>query len=289
MKNTPSKVPRIFAILQLCIAFTIVMSNAGYPFLGELFNYKTKALLYHHVMGDETLTASPEIKQKLQRNQERFQDLPRIQQTQIRDEYQVITQHRDRSATEKLRRSWNILAFELPAFERAWLLFAILISILILCRRDGAVRASWLLPALAFCYAYDNYTYGQTPPQAADAILFPSEAEIVEDYISEPLSDTIMEQHAQLLKGWQHYLIREWANESRSEDPEIFALQVEQGEFAFNLKRLELIAQEKSSINPFREKESLALLILYLIWNFWFAWAINRYSPGVRENVCLHV
>ena len=41
---------RVFAILQLCIAFSILLWNASLPFMGDLYEIKSKLLLYKHVI-----------------------------------------------------------------------------------------------------------------------------------------------------------------------------------------------------------------------------------------------
>ena len=42
---------RVCAIIQLCVAFTVLIWNMATPFAGELFNVKSKMILYHDVMG----------------------------------------------------------------------------------------------------------------------------------------------------------------------------------------------------------------------------------------------
>lgn len=273
-----SKTVRIMAILQLCIIFTVIMSSGGYPFMGELFSYKSKALLYHVVMGDTTLISSIEgtnaalYKNKLERNKHRFSLLPEEQQEKLLSQYKILSIHSEKPFWNKIKRSFQILIFELPAFERAWLLFSLIISILLLLHVENASKAAWLLPFIVVCYIWNNQLYGDAPYNAPDTALFPTEELIVREYMQEPLSDNIMEQQPQLLMGWKRYLVQKWTDEQHpSEDSIIFEQQVEKGEFAFNVARLESLSTDSIEQNPFHQKISLGLAALFFFWNVLFA------------------
>lgn len=275
------KTVRVMAILQLCIAFTVIASSAGYPFMGEIFSHKSKSLLYHTVMGDSTLAPknggvnAEIIRERLERNRERFAALPLEQQQQLLGQLATLTSKTETSFWTKLKRSFYILAFELPAFERAWLFFSIIISILLLLRWEGAAKAAWILPLIVFCYAWNNVWYGDLQNSPPDVHLFPSEELIVRDYLHEPLNANIMDQQPQLLLGWKRYLIHNWTSEKPSSDEAIFEHQVEKGEFAFNVARLNLL-KDHSSPEPFHEKASLGMLILYFMWNIYFVLKVSK-------------
>lgn len=278
--NVQSKSTRVLAILQLCMAFTLIMGYLGYPFMGELYKHKSDALLYHTVMGNafhtEQGTQALKYQEKLERNRARFLALPQEQQQMLIQAYQQVVNKSESSFLQKIERSFHILAFEIPAFERAWIFFSIIISVFLLMRIEGAAKASWILPLLSLCYAWNNYWHGQNPVEPSDHQLFPSEKFIVENYLQDPLSDKILEQQPQLMLGWKKYLIKEWAKQTPSEDLKVFDLQAEEGEFFFNVARLRLLSEQSSIVYRFNQRESIGILFLYFIWNLFLALKINR-------------
>jgi len=170
------------------------------------------------------------------------------------------------------------LLYDLPALEQLWILLSIVIVLLLIFNIEGAKQAVWLLPIVVMCYAVDNYLTGTKPHVQADVALFPSEQTISNDYLYQPLSANIFEQQQQLQKGWQLYLIREWAQELPSEEQSSFDLQAEKGEFAFTLARLDKLNEESRLDRAalFHERKSWLMLLLYLIWNLFFAYQISR-------------
>lgn len=269
---------RFAAIFQLCLAFSIILWNGGYPFMGELFEVKSQTLLYQTVMGVNTSSSPGEYLEHLDRNKNRFAKLTHQQQHDIAQHYQQTRDKAGMSFLEKTKKALQLLAFDIPAFERAWLLFAIVISILILLNRQGAAKAAWLLPVLALCYAIDNQLYEKNFAVSAEVKLFPSEELIVNHYLREPLGKSIAEQQQQLMRGWKNYLVEKWADEVPSKEPEKYAHQVEEGEYAFNVARAEAVMQEDRSIGLTKSatrKEPIFYLALYLVWNIIFALAVN--------------
>lgn len=259
---------RIAAILQLCIAFTIFLSNAGYPFLGEIFHYKSQAILYNDVMGNG-LTDTPEEQTRLSRNAARFAALPKQERENIIEKYRVLQSKGQTSFASKLSRSFQILIDQLSVYKQAWMILAVIIPILILLRIEGATYAAWLLPVLAVCYAFAN---GSPHSESQESKLFPSEEMIIKDYLKEPLSQNISEQQQQLQHGWQLYLIDKWAKQVPNANQEAFKLQVEEGEFAFNLARIKAVEKTPS----FTQNEHILSLLLYVLWNLIFAWIVNK-------------
>lgn len=247
---------RIAAIIQLCFAFSLLLWIVSMPFLGDLFAIKSERLL------SQELLSKPALMETL--------SLPEQEAIKLYDE--SLKEKLQLSFSEKLKASMQLLFFQTAPFEQAWLFFSFLLPLLLLLRIEGAVQACWLLPILAMAYATDNLSYTPLPKNNLDISLFPTEAVLIQNYLKAPLSDSIAEQQKELTKGWKNYLVIEWASEAVSSNPEIYLTQVEKGEFAFNAKRLKmrslkgLLAIEKEP-----ERQSLAILGLYLAWNILFA------------------
>lgn len=266
---TPS---RVCAIIQLCLAFTVLLWNLAEPFAGEIFTYKSQLLLYQDVMGipSASLPPSEEKKERLTRNADRFHQLPKKTQQELQKGLRQVEKNLNRSFIDKLNRSLHILFYEMPTFEKAWLILSLIIPILLLKRVEGAALAVWLLPMVTACYAIDNRIQGLPNTQTAEEALYPSEKILVENYLPEPLNTNIFEQRDQLLKAWQLYLVTEWAGESPSSDPAILAKQAESGEYAFNTLRLQKMFSSPRQHPPLLEP--LWLLALYFFWNVYFAY-----------------
>lgn len=265
---------RILAIIQLCIAFTTISLYASYPFMGALFTQRSQLSLFENVMG--TL---PEVSfEQANYNREHFGKLSSSEQAKILESYHQIQANGNLSFLDKCKDSMTILLLKMPPFTKAWVFFSVLISILLLRKTEGAAKASWVLPILAAAFAIDAY---QNPPKKrifAEANLFPTEEVILRDYLKEPLSPTILKQHEQLKKGWNLFLIREWAKEEPLPDPEN-QMQIYKGEFAFNLERLRLRLQNPKFTPSFLAGVSYNPLAYYLLcfwWNLFFAWFMNR-------------
>lgn len=282
---------RICAIIQLCLAFTVLLWNLSEPFAGELFAVKSHLLLYQDVMGIPSHEAiSTEKQARLAQNAALFQELPAKQRQPLTAAMQAIQTELQRSFFDKLTRAMHILAFEMPPFEQAWLLFSLLIPILLLKRVEGASAAVWLLPLLTACYALDNRMYGVPHAPHGEAHLYPSEKILIEEYLNAPLSPDIFTQQAELQQAWQLYLIKAWTKQTPSQDPDIFKSQAAQGEFAFNVMRLQQRPPVKTQpTKPHNDKsqEPLWLLAFYLFWNTYFAytaWKLNASEPKVEKQ-----
>lgn len=268
---------RVVAILQLCVAFTLILGALSYPFMGLLFEHKSRLLLYRTVMGDEGLAiGNPEIRERLQANREHFSLLGEEERDSVIAHYNALQASDQTTFFQKLGKSVHILLFEWPIFELSWVILAVVISIMLLLRIEGAASASWLLPILVICYAVNNHMNGVIIYPSPDEKLFPTEEVIVRDYLQNELPNDIGGQHQALLHGWKIYLIQEWAHERPSSEPAEFARQVDAGEFLFNLARLQIIAKTPNVPKTWHEKESLGLLLIYFIWNVLFAWIAFR-------------
>ena len=172
---------RVCAIIQLCLAFSLILWYASEPFIGEIFTLKSKQLFYQDIMGIPSKDhLSGESLERLSRNAERFSMLSVEQQDQLTSSYQSLQNQLQRSFLEKIISMAGIFLGKIPAFELAWIVLSIIIPILLLKKIEGATQAVWLLPVLVAFYAADVRWFGAyghaSPP---DAALFPSEQELV--------------------------------------------------------------------------------------------------------------
>lgn len=250
---------RLAAIVQLCLAFTLLAWQGSLPFMGELFSTKYKLLVYQHLMG-----------KKVEGHAERFAALS--EKEQILKEYALLQRDLDTPFLTKVKRAVMRL-WDLPLFEKAWIFFAILLPILLLKRVEGAAQIVWILPLLVLAYALDNRLQGRPLEKTAEERLFPNEELILQNYVGEPLKPSIIEQQKQLQQGWQTYLVREWAKEQPSQNAQLFLKQVEAGDFAFNLARIQAL---KEPLSHTSKQEPISLLALYLFWNLSFCLIVTK-------------
>jgi hypothetical protein len=264
---------RGLCILQFCIVFTLLAWICSYPFMGELLTIKSKTLLLKEVMGIQDDSDVNEVHtQRLTKNKERFSQLPMNEQERI---------------IERYKRMFIILFLEISRFELLWIILGIVIPVLLLLKVEGARQVVWLLPLLTLAFALDNQLAGINPHVSEDENLFPSEALIVEQYLNEPFSADINEQYHQLNRGWQNYLIREWTREPPSSDPGLYAIQLSEGEYAFNRARAELLPITLYPEGLFRTKHQMIVLIFYLAWNVFFAYKTSQFSKKYKpSNPC---
>lgn len=270
---------RLLAIIQLCLAFSLICWYAVQPFMGEYFSLRSRSLIYEYVMGtSEILKKAPGQLPKMDRQAERFAALPLSDKQQILKDYKSLQEHAQRSAWIKIGDGLRLLLIGIPSFELAWLFFSALISILVLLKVEGSKQAVWLLPLITLAYAIDNRMTGHTTLPNPDFILFPSEKVIVEDYLKQPLHGNPTEQQTQLKQGWEQYLIANWLPKFNSNIS--FEQQVEDAEFAFTVARLRhLHGQARSAwLNNLHGKTNVVLLTFYIAWNFFFAWTMSQYS-----------
>lgn len=282
---------RICAIIQLCLAFSILLWNTSEPFVGEIFTLKSRLLLYQDVIGIPALDVSLNKKERLELNAERFKILPLKIKNELVENYQIIQKQLQRSFWDKLKSVMSLFAYRISPYELAWIFFSIVISILLLKRVEGAQQAVWLLPLLAAAYAADSRWYGKDSQTLLESGLFPSEIEIVENYMTEPLSQDIFVQQEQMLDGWKRYLILKWGNQIPANDKFVFDQQFENAEFNFTLARIQLRSQQKDffKLEKTQPIPSYPLLLLYFFWNTYFAYTAWRYtriacSPEGSQN-----
>jgi hypothetical protein len=300
MKKKKKKLPdhlfapkpiRIFAIVQLCIAFIVLCWLGIAPFLQNYFSTQTQILLINSITGTRE-GAQGELKEQIYRNQERFKQLPTEEQSEIISYSRSLKQQGSYSFYRTAKSVLDILILKISPFVQAWLFFSITISILILLRIEGATQSALIIPLTLVIYGLFVLLRPPQPEKPSnESSLFPTEKRVIEHYLKEPLSQRIMEQQKQLLRGWQRYVVEEWAHESPSQNEEIFKQQVEKGEFVFALARLN--AQKKDYVlnkEPIRTPPtSLLLIILGIGWSSVFAWGVNRKKAKLVDLSKSHV
>jgi hypothetical protein len=273
---------RIIAIIQLCFVFSLLSWYMSYPFMGQLFALKSKKYLALNVTGQECNAD----REKMERNKQRFNSLPLNQQTSIQRYLDEINLRLNQSFSKKLMRSIHILAFEISTLERMWIVFSLLIPLLFLMNFDTAKQIAYVLPLITFCYALDNHWNGYRDV-SKEAALFPTEETIVSRYLSKPLSGPISRQQSELALGWQLYLIDQWAHDKPSADTNERLKQVETGEHRFLTARVLAQATQppQAEMYTFQRQQSLPILLLFLLWNLFFAWFTNKSSQKIARLV----
>jgi hypothetical protein len=234
---------RIFAILQLCIAFSILLWNASLPFMGDLYEIKSKLLIYKHVI-----------------NHPQFAHLSPLEQESIQTAHTLLQAQLGHPFWHKLSRSFTAIVSGIPSLELAWILFSVVLSIMLLKKVEGAANALWILPLLTLAYACENQWQRLPASLTEEQKLFPSEKLLLENYLAEPFSPAFELQQKQLKQAWDAYLVKEWTAGSGTP---------EEGFFFFNRARLKTL--ENNKIISSHPRESLLAIALYLFWNFSYA------------------
>lgn len=268
---------RIATILHLCIVFSVICWHASEPFLGRLLENKKLTFLFQTVIGEGDLisrtypidTAEGQV---IARNHLRFQQLPLEQQKSILEAYQqFLSQTSSVTFLQKMGESIAILAVKLPPFERAWIFFSILISIMLLRNKPGASTASWIIPLIVLVAFLDQGFSPNARPLSLETRLFPSESYLIKHYMESPPSGPIIKQQQALRDGWNSYLVREWLGEEVSSDIYANKNQIEKAEYLFNLERLNCSIADHLTNHPIRPHYSLAVWLIYCCWNLLFA------------------
>jgi len=265
-KSFTHKSLRVIVIIQLCLIFTAVAYYAGYPFMGELYEIKSQKLLYESIIG----RADPY-------NASLFKSLPESEQNRMIEGYERLKQWSQQSFSTKLQRSFHIL-LHIPPFEKAWIFFSTAISLLILFRVDGASTAAWLLPLIVIFFALDHAQNSINNFDRKEAAFFPTETKLIREHLKKPLSRNIFVQKKQLLQAWKRHLVQQWAQEIPSHNLETFEKQLQKGNFYFNVAKLKAVnsAKKNSDMTTIKKSLSSATCLLYLLWNLFFAWFVNR-------------
>lgn len=265
---------RLSIIIQLCLAFSLILWYAAQPFMGDYFQVKSRLLLYEYILGTSEILKDTN-QAKLERNAARFASLAQEKQHQLIQMYQKLYDYATRPFINKIKEGFRSLLLDVPSFEQAWIFFSITIAIFILFRIEGAKQTAWLLPCIALAYGIDNHINGTPLFQGADITLFPSESTIQQHYVNEPLSLSSNIQRLQLKQGWERYLIQNWTNEKHNSQNQEQLL--EEAEFNFTVARLKCLQTQPlpSRFFIFHQKSHLGFLFIYLMWNLFFAWVMH--------------
>jgi hypothetical protein len=269
------KAARVLAIIQLSLAFTLIIYRCSQPFIDEYLILKSQMLYVQSVVGKKE-SNNP----KLVRNAERFAKLPEEMQREIVMKYEALQKKAKTRFFEKIKRGAEVLFVHISPYEQAWIFFSITIAILLLKKVEGSRAAVWILPLIACLYAWDTYSFAHLTKRGID---YPSELFIVENYLKEPLKENIFEQEKQLKKAWRQYLIIDWANEQPLPDEERQLIQAEKGEFHFNLDYINKLSTNLQQ--NFTKKEHPLFLALYIGWNFIFAIGIRMVPANHKGGI----
>lgn len=270
-----AKPARIFAILHLCLVFTMICWIASWPFTGKMLEDKKKIYIFQSIIGSGELInrtyEDAESQAKLSRNHVRFAGLPSETKYTLLNAYEKLIESKNTETfLEKCCSSLEHLLLKSSPWVRAWLLLGLIAAIALLKKSPGASYALCLLPFITACWIYEA---SLTPKHASrDALLFPSESYLIERYLDEPFSSKILEQQKQLQSAWDRYLASEWSPSGDTEE----------GEWRFQLARLEITLNEKEGTDA-----ATSVLPLYLLcgWSCLFAFiAIKLSKPQFRQN-----
>lgn len=260
---------RILAILQLSLGIFFLLWHLSAPFTGELFSIRSRTVVYEYVIG------VPDGSKIREKNAERFKNLSEEKQKLLIDNYSVWQKKLHQSFWKKLKSSLENILFNMPFFEKIWIIFSIALPILILLKVEGAVHAAWLLPIIVFAYSVDNKQNGITSELSPDQQLFPTEAYLNQHYGNGQTSSNLFAQQEELKKSWELYLVNEWAEASHSSGSDLRANLIEEGEYRFTTARALAITdlQQKG-----HTKEANGVLAVYLIWNIAFAYVVSKWK-----------
>jgi hypothetical protein len=233
--------------------------------MGKLFEVKSRTLIHEHVM------RSPHFENSKDKDW-------------VIQEYETFKRHNQPTFIAQTLESFYLLFFEIPLFEKMWIVFSVILTIMALKKREGIQQAIWILPLITMAYSIDNQKYGTSQVESADRKLFPSEKELLERYIKEPIQENILSQHRQLRVGWEYYLSEDWVKEKPSTDRNIYKEQVQRADLEFSLARLRLIPLHMPHFREnFYKKQSIGFLVIYMIWNLLVAWQVSRKMRVIRS------
>lgn len=138
-----SKKERIYLILHLCVAFTLIIVLVGFPYLDQQLEINRQKKLIQHV----------------QQNGDFYGALPSSMQQKITERYGALLDAQNQ---------WGkgidgVLGalFKGFIFYRGWLFFSVLVPIMVLLGKKGAREALVLLPLLAVFYGIDGRMNGK--------------------------------------------------------------------------------------------------------------------------------
>lgn len=231
---------RLMAIIQLCLAFSLLFWNLISPFMKEAFESKKQSSLYQSIIDHETSIEKRNL---------------------------LVQKNRELQSLSAMK------SFKSQPIEVAWIVLSIAISIMLLKKNPNALRAVWLLPLITGAYVADNLYFGIENRTSRESLLFPSEGAI----LSEPLSPNILDQKRQLEEGWNRYLVKNWANGNPYEENLQFQENLEKGKHAFNIARFDAFIEDRFEAlsNTKTIRQPILTLLAYFLWNLLFAMVSN--------------
>lgn len=244
---------RIMAILQLCIALTVLLANLGSPFLQELFDIKEKELLFEAVQ-----------------NSPYYSTLDEAEKGGVERAHSALMDKKRRPLLRKSGDSIRRLFVHMPPFKLAWLILSLIVPVMLLKKREGAKQALWLLPLVTLCYTLDNQIFYKNPPASREEALFPTEAALVKSYLKNALPPSLEEQKSALKRAFELYLIDNWSRDNRPK-AEAPSGGIERASLAFNIARIEAKIADEINSPPYEWRQHPILLAIYLLWNLTLA------------------
>src|SRR3954470_9358750 len=108
---------RLMAIMQLCLAFSLLLWEASQPFMGDLFHIKSQLIVYQDLMGiNSNKSVDSEEKARTLRNKERFENLTHESKGVLHDRYAFLAKKLEEPWTQKMERLIRLFAYEIPPF-----------------------------------------------------------------------------------------------------------------------------------------------------------------------------
>lgn len=205
---------RVPSILYLCLLFSLVLWQLGYPFLGEHFQLRSEMLLHSYVMG----SSAPSTMHRT-----RYLALSSEQRSRLEQRLKELTTYATRSAFKKLADGINLFFSSTPLWELIWIPLAVVVCVRILKERPTSTKMMFFsLVLLPFC----GWITVPHPPMPPDQALYPTESFLIERYSPPTQIDTF----ERLSFCWNCYLREFWGKDHSSN---------EDGAFRFHLARLE--------------------------------------------------
>ncbi len=285
---------RIIVIIHLCFVFTVISAYATYPFMGKYFFSKSKINILKDILGKipekdpSSYGLDVSLKERRERNSFRFLLLDTKLQNHLKSYYQEVKEDLSLSLGQKAKIAIKLVILGIPPYIQAWCFFSIILCILLLKRQKEAVYGCWILLLIVLLFAIRMDSQGKIANDTHDE-LYPKEEFIAQYYLDQPLGKKISEQYQQLKKGWERYLICEFAGQKPSQDPALYALQLEEGEFHFHVAELNrdyLSGSLKNQVLflPFQQKQSPLQLTLYFVWHLFFSFVFIYFFRNSVEN-----
>lgn len=244
------------------------------PFTGEHFDIRSDLLLFEHVTGIGEGRFIP--KETLLTSQERFAKLPQAQQHTVLEGYRHLENIAQMPASTRFKRALWLLTHQEAPFLQGWFIAGMVLPILLLLRREGSVRALWLLPVITGLYVCSHFLYSVQEMPSADAALFPTEEQL---RIYEDPAVMYASSFERMKDAWQHYLVQHW---SPSKPLLETASSLDEAEYQFTLARVLAKIRHPAHISHTFPKRSHLFLALFLGWHLLFACLVER-----AQRICL--